>query len=162
MSIYTTSLIQSNLQAAIDLLAGKRKLRSGLFFCAGDPMNSDQRLALAATAIAHEMDVIHFEFTKLAGCYLTGINLIMPRDSRCLIAKNCRLYLPRSSRRALLVPPADVCGHFSVAPGEVIHHDGKPADLEQGAHRAALRLANMAGVRRAVRGDLDITIVDQR
>src|SRR5690349_11441159 len=144
MPIDPTAIIQSNLQAAIDLLSGKKKLKDGLFFCGGDPMNREQRFSLAATAIAHDMDVIHFEFTKVAGCYLTGINVIVPRDGRCLVASGCQLYLPRGSQRARIVPKPEVRGYFTVLPGELLHHGDRPNDLEAGVQRAAKRLAQMA------------------
>jgi hypothetical protein len=148
MSNDTAAILQNHLQAAIDLIAGKKKLKSGLMFCAGSPLHFDQRLALAADAAAHERDVVYLEFATLsAGTYLTGLNVVVPREGRCLVAIGCQLYLPRGSQRARIVPQPNVVGHFTALPGELLHRPGRPVEL--------------ASARRALRSDLDITIIER-
>ncbi|RYG38911.1 MAG: hypothetical protein EON93_01035 [Burkholderiales bacterium] len=158
----TTATMGNHLRAAIDLITGKKKLKSGLFFCASGPLDREQRLGLAATAVAHERDIVHLEFTTIStGTYLTGLNVIISREGRCLVASGCQLYLAHGSQRARIVPQPNVVGHFTALPGELLHRPGRPADLENGVQRAADRLARMAGMHRAVRGDLDVTIVEK-
>lgn len=162
MSNDTAAILQNHLQAAIDLIAGKKKLKSGLMFCAGNSLDFGQRLALAADAAAHERDVVYLEFTTLsAGTYFTGLTVVIPREGRCLVASGCQLYLPRGSQRAQIVPQANVVGHFTALPGELLHLPRRPADLEAGVCRAADRLAELASARRAPRSDLDITIIER-
>nr|WP_314472535.1 hypothetical protein [uncultured Sphingomonas sp.] len=51
----------------------------------------------------------------------------------------------------MLLPKPNVRGHFRLAPGELMHVDRKPADIEDGVVRATARLAQL--VERGV--DLD-------
>jgi hypothetical protein len=162
MSLDIDTAIQAHVHAMVDLLLGKKRMEHGLIFCAGGEQDNDGRLAFARAAAASRADVVHFEFNYTAGCYLTGINLVIPRDDFCLVATDCQLYLAKGARRAVIVPKLEVRGHFSALPGELLHRDGKPKDLDAGVERASRRLEQLMRTQQPVRGDIEVGVVSRR
>lgn len=162
MSLDTDAVIQAHVDAMVELMLGKKRMKQGLIFCAGGEQDDEGRLSFARAAVASRADVVHCEFNYSAGCYLTSINLIIQRDNLCLVATDCRLYLAKGARCAVFVPRENVRGHFSALPGELLHRDGKPKDLAAGVERAARRVDQLMRSSRPLRGDIRAGVVSHR
>ena len=53
------------------------------------------------------------------------------------------LYLPKPGARAVILPESHVRGPLRLSPGELVHIDRKPVDIEDGVARAGARLAKL-------------------
>lgn len=129
-------------RAVVRLLLGTRKLKPGVAVTAGDPLDIDGRIRLGRQAVDTDTDLMHLEFLAGANPALTGVTLVLPRNGRCHIQTQCRLWLSQSGNRGVIVPQPHVRGHFRLAPGEIVHVDREPADdLNDGIERASVWLA---------------------
>lgn len=153
-----TEVIRRHCAAVIKMLLGGKPMDSGTAVCGGTPMNFDARLSTASMASEANTDVVHLAFAdKPDGTYgLTEITTVLPRDRISLIATDCRLWISRSGARAVIVPNSSVRGHFRMIPSELIHIDGKPANLEAGYARAEAMLAKLTRSRVDLRGQAEL------
>ena len=125
-------------RAVVKLLLGTRKLKPGIVITGGDPLEIEDQIKMGRHAVETDADVLHLEYRDRPTPALTGITMFLPRDGRCHIQRGCRLWLSKSGNRGLILPQAHVRGHFRLAPREIVHIDGKPADdLSEGIERAS-------------------------
>lgn len=125
-------------RAVVKLLLGTRKLRPGVVITGGDPLEIEDQIKMGRHAVETDADVLHLEYRDRPTPALTGITMFLPRDGRCHIQSGCRLWQSKSGNRGLILPQAHVRGHFRLAPREIVHIDGKPADdLNKGIERAS-------------------------
>lgn len=125
-------------RAIVKLLLGNRKLKPGVVITGGDPLGIEDKIEMGRHAVETSSDLLHLEFCNRPTPALTGIALFLPRDGRCHIQSGCRLWLSKAGSRGLILPQAHVRGHFRLAPREIMHIDGKPADdLSDGIERAS-------------------------
>lgn len=142
----TTAIIHAHVHAIIEMLLQKRRLKQGVVITAGDPLAAAGLINLAHAATQSQTDVIHLQFaTSSAGQFgLTGINVAVPRDSRCFVYQACRLWMPEDGTRAVIIPQAFVRGYFRLSPSQMIHIDGKPkGSVTEGTQRAEARLREL-------------------
>lgn len=139
----TTATFEATItRAVVRLLLGTRKLKPGVAVTAGDPLDIDGRIWLGQQAVDTDTDLVHLGYVAGPNPALTGITLFVPRYGRCHIQTHCRLWLPKSGNRGVIVPQPHVRGHFRLAPDEIVHVDRKPADdLNDGIERASVWLA---------------------
>ncbi|WP_374296107.1 hypothetical protein [Sphingomonas sp.] len=129
-------------RAIVKLLLGNRKLKPGVVITGGDPLGIEDKIEMGRHAVETNNDLLHLEFRNRPTPVLTGIALFLPRDGRCHIQTGCRLWLSKAGNRGLILPQAHVRGQFRLAPREIMHIDGKPADdLSEGIERATAWLA---------------------
>ncbi|WP_322963865.1 hypothetical protein [Sphingomonas fuzhouensis] len=129
-------------RAVVKLLLGARKLKPGVVITGGDPLGVEDKIEMGRHAVETDADLLHLEYRAGPNPALTGIALFLPRDGRCHIQSGCHLWLSKSGNRGLILPQAHVRGHFRLAPREIMHIDGKPAeDLSEGIGRASAWLA---------------------
>ncbi|KTW10422.1 MULTISPECIES: hypothetical protein [Sphingomonas] len=125
-------------RAIVKLLLGSRKLKPGVVITGGDPLGIEDQIKMGRHAVEIDADVLHLEYRNHPTPALTSIALFLPRDGRCHIQSGCRPWLSKSGNRGLILPQAHVRGHFRLAPREIVHIDGKPADdLSEGVERAS-------------------------
>lgn len=125
-------------RAVVKLLLGTRKLKPGVAITGGDRLEIEDQIKIGHHAVETDADVLHLEFRTGPTLALIGIAMFLPRDGRCHIQSGCRLWLSKSGNRRLILPQAHVRGHFRLAPREIVHIDGKPADdLSEGIERAS-------------------------
>ena len=125
-------------RAIVKLLLGSRKLKPGVVITGGDPLGIEDKMEMGRHAVQTAADLLHLEYRTGPNPALTGIALFLPRDGRCHIQSGCRLWLSKAGNRGVILPQAHVRGHFRLAPREIVHIDGKPAqDLSDGIERAS-------------------------
>ena len=125
-------------RAVVKLLLGSRKLKPGVIITGGDPLEIEDKIEMGRHAVETDADVLHLEYRDRPNPALTGIAMFLPRDGRCHIQSGCHLWLSKSGNRWLILPQNHVRGHFRLAPREIVHIDGKPADdLSDGIERAS-------------------------
>lgn len=138
----TTTYEAAVTRAIVKLLLGSRKLRPGVVITGGDPLGIEDKIEMGRHAVETSSDLLHLEFRNRPTPALTGIALFLPRDGRCHIQSGCRLWVSKAGSRGVILPQAHVRGHFRLAPREIVHIDGKPADdLSEGVERASDWLA---------------------
>lgn len=129
-------------RAVVKLLLGTRRLKPGVAITGGDPLGIEDKIDMGRHAVETSSDLLHLEYRAGSNPALTGIALFLPRDGRCHIQSGCYLWLSKAGNRGLILPQAHVRGHFRLAPREIVHIDGKPADdLCDGIERASAWLA---------------------
>lgn len=103
-------------RAVVKLLLGSRKLKPGVVITGGDPLGIEDKIEMGRHAVETDADLLHLEYRVGPTPSLTGI--------------------------AMFLPQAHVRGHFRLAPREIVHIDGKPAeDMSEGIERASAWLA---------------------
>lgn len=138
-------------QAVVKLLLGTRKLKPGIAITAGDALGIEDQIKMGRHAVETNADVLHLAFRTGLAPALTDVAMFLPRGGFCHIQTGCRLWLSRAGNRGRVMPQPHVRGHFRLAPGEIIHIDGKPAeDLSEGIERASAWLARQVLRRDAV------------
>lgn len=138
----TTTFEAAVTRAIVKLLLGNRKLKPGVVITGGDPLGIEDKIEMGRHAVETSSDLLHLEFRKRPTPALIDIALFLPRDGRCHIQSGCRLWVSKAGNRGLILPQAHVRGHFRLAPREIVHIDGKPAeDLSEGIERASAWLA---------------------
>ena len=134
----TTTYEAAVTRAVVKLLLGNRRLKPGVVITGGDALEIEDKIEMGRHAVETDADVLHLEYRDRPNPALTGITMFLPRDGRCHIQSGCRLWLSKSGNRGLILPQAHVRGHFRLAPREIVHIDGKPAeDLSEGIERAS-------------------------
>jgi hypothetical protein len=131
-------------KAVARLLLGNRRLKEGIVLTGGNRLDLDGKVRLARQARASGTDVLHLEYgTDDDGRYgLTGMIVFMVRGDICHIQTQCRLFLAKGGTRGVVLPQPGARGHYRLAPGEILHIDGKPAgDVTDGMARADAWLA---------------------
>lgn len=110
---------------------------------AGDPLNPFQRIAFGRTAVEAQVDLVYLEFTigDDDAPVMTGINLLLPRDTICHAWTGCRLSLVPGKPRAVIVPSEGANFHFKALAGEILQVRGRPESLAGGCDRADAKLA---------------------
>lgn len=140
-----TKIVRKHVEAVIKMLLGNRRMKPGTAILGGLPLDIDARIGLGEHAIASKTDIVHLAFGDRGPRFaLTEITTFAPRDIGCFIQQGCRLWLPMSGNRALILPKPHVPGHFRLSPRELLHINRKPSDIEEGIARAKLRLARCA------------------
>ena len=140
-----TKIVRKHVEAVIKMLLCNRRMKAGIAIVGGLPLDIDGRIGLGRRATASETDIVHLAFGDRGPRFaLTEITTFAPRDAGCFIQPGCRLWLPKSGNRALILPKSHVPGHFRLSPRELIHIDQKPSDIEAGVARAEQRLAQWA------------------
>ncbi|WCP73511.1 hypothetical protein [Sphingomonas hankookensis] len=125
-------------RAVVKLLLGTRKLKPGVAITGGDPLEIEDQIKMGRHAVETDADVLHLEYRTGSNSALTGITMFLPRDGRCHIQSGCRLWVSKAGNRGLILPQDHVRGHFRLAPREIVHIDGKPAeDLSNGIERTS-------------------------
>jgi hypothetical protein len=144
MTIDKTEIVRRHIEAATQMLLGNRTLKPGALIIAGELTGIEGRLALARLAETSGKDIVFLGFADTADGYgLTNISIVAARDGICHGQTDCQMYLPKTGARAVILPQPHVRGFFRLSPGELIHVDRKPADVEEGVARAAVRLATL-------------------
>jgi hypothetical protein len=144
MTIDKTEIVRRHIEAATHMLLGNRTLQPGAMIIAGELTGMDGQIALAQLAKRLGKDLVFLTFADTADGYcLTDISIVAVRYGICHAQMGCRVYLPKSCARAVILPQAHVRGFFRLAPGELLHIDRKPANIEDGVARAAARLAKL-------------------
>ncbi|WP_147373709.1 hypothetical protein [Hephaestia caeni] len=140
--IDTTDIIRTHVQAVTAMLLGGSKMEDGIAIVGGAPLDVEGRIGVGKMAKEAGTDIVHLEFDRAehSDFGLRGINLFAVRDEMCFIQTRCQLWLPRTGKRAVILPQAHVRGQFRLNPRELIHIAGKPTDTEQGIERAQVRL----------------------
>lgn len=143
--IDTTDIIRSHVQAITEMLLGGRKMKGGVAIVGGAPLDIEGRIGVGSMAKEAATDIVHLEFAQAGDGNLgmTGINLFAVRDDICFVQTGCRLWLPRTGKRAAILPKSHVPGRFRLSPRELIQVAGKPLDIEQGIERAQVRLTRL-------------------
>ena len=72
---------------------------------------------------------------------MTGITVMLPRDTVCYVSTGCRLSLASGKARAVIVPQGGANSHFKVLAGEILQVRGLSASLAAGCDRATAKLA---------------------
>lgn len=130
MSDIDRATIHAYTKAVIHLLLGNRRIGRGVAVVAGGPLDMETRVGLARTAGVSDTDVVFLEFdTNADGEFgITGVNVLVPRGGACYLQTGCQFWLGETGNRAVILPNLGSRGHFRLAPREIIHVDGKPAD----------------------------------
>lgn len=138
-----TAHVRAHVAAVSKLLLGNKIMNPGLMIMAGDPLDRHQRIAFGRTAVEAQVDLVYLEFAIDEGDVpvMTGITLMLPRDTVCYVSTGCRLSLVPGKARAVIVPQEGAESHFKVLPSEILQVRGRPASLTAGCDRAATKLA---------------------
>ncbi len=138
----TTTFEAAVTSAVVKLLLGTRKLKPGVAITAGDALGIEDQIKMGRHAVETNADVLHLAFRTGPAPALTDVVVFLPRDGLCHIQTGCRLWLSKAGNRGRVMPQPQVRGHFRLAPSEILHIDGKPADdLNDGLERASAWLA---------------------
>ena len=148
-----TAHVRAHVAAVSKLLLGNKIMNPGLMIVAGDPLDHSQQIAFGRTAVEAQVDLIYLEFAVGEDDVpvMTGITVMLPRDTVCYVSTRCRLSLIPGKARAVIVPQDGAQSHFKVLPGEIVQVRGRPASLVAGCDRAATKLAVL------VRDGADVT-----
>lgn len=135
--------IRDHLSAVRRMLLGGSRFRDGVVLTGGDVLDAGQKLALAHGVAVSDADLIHLEFDHDdRGTYrLRSLVLMLPRDGVVHLKSDCWLWLSKSGKRTLVLPPAGHLGAFQLEPGELVQVLQRPADEKAGLVRANKRLA---------------------
>lgn len=138
-----TAHIRAHVAAVSKLLLGNKIMNPGLMILAGDPLDHFQQIAFGRTAVEAQVDLVYLAFTLNDDGVpvMTGITLMLPRDTICFVSTGCRLSLVPGKARAVILPQDGADSHFKVLPGEIVQVRGRPASLVAGCDRAAAKLA---------------------
>jgi len=138
-----TAHVRAHVAAVSKLLLGDKIMNPGLMIMAGDPLDHSQQIAFGRTAVEAQVDLVYLAFTLNDDGVpvMTGITVMLPRDTICYVSTGCRLSLVPGKARAVIVPQDEVQSHFKVLPGEIVQVRGRPASLIAGCDRAATKLA---------------------
>ncbi|WP_294269265.1 hypothetical protein [uncultured Sphingomonas sp.] len=138
-----TAHVRAHVAAVSKLLLGNKIMNPGLMILAGNPLDHSQQIAFGRTAVEAQVDLVYLAFTlKDDGVpVMTGITLMLPRDTICFVSTGCRLSLVPGKARAVIVPQDGAQSHFKVLPGEIVQVRGRPASLVAGCDRATTKLA---------------------
>lgn len=132
-------------KAVARLLLGNRKLKAGVVLTGGGRLDLEGKIRLGQKARARETDVLHLEYgSGEDGRHaLIGMIVFLVREDICHIQSDCRLFLSKAATRGLVLPQSSARGHFRLAPGEILHIDGKLAGgVTDGIARADAWLAH--------------------
>lgn len=144
------NIVRAYTEATVKLLLGHKKVRPTLAFTAGNILSIESRISLASTAIQSDTDLIHLAFTTdVSGkTVMADITIFCPRDGACYIHTGGRLAQARGAKRAVILPPDNIRGHFEVTPDEIIQRTNKGRDLiDGGVERAEARLHRVMSMR---------------
>ena len=145
-------IIRAHVAAVSSMLLGSRRLKPSVAILAGSALDLSARIQLGQIAKQTNVDMLHLGFEETGGTVrMTDLSIIVARGNICWSQVDCRLWLPRTGLRAVILPKQHVRGSFRLAPGEIIHADKKPADTDEGIARAETRL------RRLVERGVDVT-----
>ena len=138
-----TAHIRAHVAAVSKLLLGNKIMNPGLMILAGDPLSALNRIEFGRTAVEAQVDLVYLEFTigEDGAPVMTGIIVMLPRDTFCYVSTGCRLSLVLGRVRAVIVPQDGADSHFKVLAGEILQVRSRPASLEAGCDRAAAKLA---------------------
>lgn len=138
-----TAHVRAHVAAVSKLLLGDKTMNPGLMIMAGDPLDPFQRIAFGRTAVEAQVDLVYLEFTIGDDDVpvMTGINLMLPRDTICHAWTGCRLSLVPGKPRAVIVPKEGANFHFKALAGEILQVRGRPESLASGCNRAVAKLA---------------------
>lgn len=121
-------------------------------FVGGDPLNVNILQVITAYLRAnHEVsngavaELVYAEFDVAHSGEPRAVHVIGLRDGLFLVKRDCRLWLDRDGRGAVLARPDRRGGHFVHEDGELVNLPGQPAcKLALGFARARTRLAELA------------------
>ena len=138
-----TAHVRAHVAAVSKLLLGDKTMNPGLMIMAGDPLDPFQRIAFGRTAVEAQVDLVYLEFTIADDGVptMTGLNLMLPRDTICHAWTGCRLSLALGKTRAVIVPKEGANFHFKALAGEILQVRGRSASLAPGCDRAAAKQA---------------------
>lgn len=138
-----TVQVRDQVAAVSKLLLGSKTMNPGLMILAGDPLDLLQRLAFSRTAVEAQVDLVYLEFTvgDDGVSVMSGINLMLPRDTICYAWTDCRLSLVPGNTRAVIVPQDGANFHFKALAGEILQVRGRPVSMIGGCDRAATKMA---------------------
>lgn len=138
-----TAHVRAHVAAVSKLLLGNKIMNPGLMIMAGDPIDPHQRIAFGQTSVEAQVDLIYLEFAVGEDDVpvMTGITVMLPRDTVCYVSTGCRLSLVPGKVRAVIMPQDGAPSHFKVLPGEIVQVRGRPASLVAGCNRATAKLA---------------------
>jgi hypothetical protein len=138
-----TAHVRAHVAAVSKLLLANKTMNPGLMILAGDPLDPSQRIAFGRTAVEAQVDLVYLEFTigDDGIPVMTGINLMLPRETICHAWTGCRLSLVPGKTRALIVPKEGANFHFKALAGEILQVRGRSAGLASGCDRAATKMA---------------------
>jgi len=138
-----TAHVRAHVAAVSKLLLGNKTMNPGLMILAGDPLSALNRIEFGRTAVEAQVDLVYLEFTigEDGAPVMTGIIVMLPRDTFCYVSTGCRLSLVLGRVRAVIVPQDGADSHFKVLAGEILQVRSRPASLEAGCDRAAAKLA---------------------
>lgn len=93
-------------KAVVKLLLQKRSLNSGVAITGGVPLDTTEMTKMARAATRSQTDVVHLQFgdTETGEFSLCGLTAVVPRDSRCFVCRDCRLWMPEGGARAVIIP----------------------------------------------------------
>jgi hypothetical protein len=143
MNPVQTAHVRAHVAAVSKLLLGNKIMNPGLMIMAGEPLDPHQRIAFGRTAVEAQVDLIYLEFAVGEDDIpvMTGITVMLPRDTICYVSTGCRLSVVLGKARAVIVPQDGAASYFKVLPGEIVQVRGRPASLAAGCDRAAAKLA---------------------
>jgi len=138
-----TAHVRAHVAAVSKLLLGNKIMNPGLMIMAGDRLDHSQQIAFGHTAVKAQVDLIYLEFAVGEDDVpvMTGITVMLPRDTVCYVSTGCRLSLVPGKARVVIVPQDVAQSHFKVLPGEIVQVRGRPASLVAGCNRADAKLA---------------------
>ncbi len=138
-----TAHVRAHVAAVSKLLLGNKIMNPGLMILAGDPLDHSQQVAFGRTAVEAQVDLVYLEFAIGEDDIpvMTGITVMLPRDTICYVSTGCRLSLVPGKARAVIAPQDEAQSHFRVLPGEIVQVRGRPASLGAGCNRATAKLA---------------------
>ncbi|MDR6116037.1 MULTISPECIES: hypothetical protein [unclassified Sphingomonas] len=101
-----TAHVRAHVAAVSKLLLGNKIMNPGLMILAGDPLNHGQQIAFGRTAVEAQVDLVYLEFAigEDDVPVMTGITVMLPRDTICYVSTGCRLSLVPGKARAVIVP----------------------------------------------------------
>jgi len=140
-----TAHVRAHVAAVSKLLLGNKTMNPGLIIMAGDPLTLSNRIEFGRTAVEAQVDLVYLEFTigEDGVPVMTGIIVMLPRDTVCYASTGCRLSLVSGKARAVIVPQDGADSHFKVLAGEILQVRGRPVSLASGCDRAAAKLATL-------------------
>lgn len=138
-----TAHVRAHVAAVSKLLLGNKIMNPGLMILAGDPLDHVQQIAFGRTAVEAQVDLVYLEFAIGDDDVpvVTGITVMLPRETVCYVSTGCRLSLVPGKARAVIMPQDGAQSHFKVLPGEIVQVRGRPASLAAGCDRATAKLA---------------------
>ncbi len=138
-----TAHVRAHVAAVSKLLLVNKIMNPGLMILAGDPLDQFQQIAFGRTAVEAQVDLVYLEFAIDEGDVpvMTGITVMLPRDTICYVSTGCRLSLVPGKVRAVIVPQDGAASYFKVLPGEIVQVRGRPGSLAAGCDRADAKLA---------------------